>query len=38
MSLSDTFHPTNIQTNMKVALMEAEEESEKIVDDFLNSK
>ncbi|XP_071125119.1 vacuolar protein sorting-associated protein 37A-like isoform X2 [Mytilus edulis] len=38
MSLSDTFHPTNIQTNMKVALMEAEEESEKIVDDFLNKK
>ncbi|CAC5414524.1 VPS37 [Mytilus coruscus] len=38
MSLSDTFHPTNIQTNMKVALMEAEEESEKVVDEFLNKK
>jgi hypothetical protein len=25
MSLSDTLHPTNIQTNLKVALMEAEE-------------
>lgn len=38
MSLSDTFHPSNIQTNLKVALLEAEEDSEKVVDEFLNKK
>jgi hypothetical protein len=38
MSLSDTLHPTNIQTNLKVALMEAEEESENTVEEFLNSE
>jgi hypothetical protein len=38
MSLSDILHPTNIQTNLKVALMEAEEESENTVEEFLNSE
>ncbi|XP_071088068.1 vacuolar protein sorting-associated protein 37A-like [Haliotis cracherodii] len=38
LTLSDQFHPANIQTNLKVAVMEAEEESEKIADDFLDKK
>lgn len=38
LSLSDQFNLTNIQTNLKVALLEAEEESEKMVDDFLSKK
>ena len=38
MSLSDILHPTNIQTNLKVALMEAEEESDNTVEEFLNSE
>ncbi|KAK3100579.1 hypothetical protein FSP39_022103 [Pinctada imbricata] len=38
MSMSDQFHPTNIQTNLKVALMEAEEESENIVEELLSKK
>uniref|UniRef100_K1RAX7 Vacuolar protein sorting-associated protein 37A n=1 Tax=Magallana gigas TaxID=29159 RepID=K1RAX7_MAGGI len=35
MSKSEDFHPSVIQNNLKVALMEAEEESENIVEQFL---
>lgn len=38
LALSEQFRPSNIQTNLKVAILQAEEESENIVDDFLNSK
>ncbi|GAB1607542.1 vacuolar protein sorting-associated protein 37A-like [Argonauta hians] len=38
MCLSDQFHPTSIQSNIKVAVMEADEKSEKIAEDFLNGK
>ena len=37
-SLMDQFHPGVIQNNLKVAILEAEEESEKIVEDFLDSE
>ncbi|XP_045205161.1 vacuolar protein sorting-associated protein 37A-like [Mercenaria mercenaria] len=37
-SLIDQFHPSVIQNNLKVAILEAEEESEKIVEDFLDKK
>ena len=38
LSLMDQFHPTVIQNNLKVAILEADEESEKIVEEFLDSK
>lgn len=38
MSKSEDFHPSVIQNNLKVALMEAEEESENIVEQFLESE
>lgn len=38
MSKSEDFHPSVIQNNLKVALMEAEEESENIVEQFLDSE
>lgn len=38
MSLSDQFHPTSIQSNIKVAVMESEEKSEQIAEDFLEGK
>ncbi|XP_062586076.1 vacuolar protein sorting-associated protein 37A-like isoform X1 [Saccostrea cucullata] len=38
MTRSEDFHPSVIQNNLKVALMEAEEESESIVDQFLEKK
>ncbi|PVD34307.1 hypothetical protein C0Q70_05578 [Pomacea canaliculata] len=38
LALSEQFRPSNIQTNLKVAILQAEEESENIVDDFLNRK
>lgn len=38
LSLLDQFSPSNIQTNLKVAVMEAEEETERIAEDFMNSK
>lgn len=38
MSKSEDFHPSVIQNNLKVALMEAEEESENIVEQFLEKK
>ena len=34
----DQFHPTVIQNNLKVAILEADEESEKVVEEFLDSK
>ena len=34
----DQFHPTIIQNNLKVAILEADEESEKVVEEFLQSK
>lgn len=37
-SLMDQFHPGVIQNNLKVAILEAEEESDKIVEDFLDKK
>ncbi|KAL3880386.1 hypothetical protein ACJMK2_032630 [Sinanodonta woodiana] len=36
--LLDQFHPTALHNNLKVAIMEVEEESEKLVDDFLEKK
>ena len=36
--LSEQFRPSNIQTNLKVAILQAEEESENVMTDFLNSK
>ena len=38
MKLSEQYHPSNIQTNLKVAVMEADEESENIAEKFLESK
>ncbi|XP_048779137.1 vacuolar protein sorting-associated protein 37A-like isoform X1 [Ostrea edulis] len=38
MTRSEDFHPSVIQNNLKVALMEAEEESERIVEQFLEKK
>lgn len=38
LALSEQYHPTNIQTNLKVAVMEADEESEKIAESFLDRK
>ena len=38
LSLMDQFHPTMIQNNLKVAILEADEESEKVVEEFLQSK
>ena len=38
LSLMDQFHPTVIQNNLKVAILEADEESEKIVEEFLDSE
>ncbi|GFN82167.1 vacuolar protein sorting-associated protein 37a-like [Plakobranchus ocellatus] len=35
MALSEQFHPSHIQTNLKVAVMEADEESENIAEKFL---
>ncbi|KAK3777036.1 hypothetical protein RRG08_008889 [Elysia crispata] len=35
MKLSEQYHPSNIQTNLKVAVMEADEESENIAEKFL---
>ncbi|KAK3576424.1 hypothetical protein CHS0354_025185 [Potamilus streckersoni] len=36
--LLDQFHPTALHNNLKVAIMEVEEESEKLVDDFLEKR
>ena len=38
MMKSEDFHPSVIQNNLKVALMEAEEESEQMVEQFLESE
>ena len=38
MTLSEQFRPSNIQTNLKVAILQAEEESENIMEDFLSSE
>lgn len=38
MMLSEQFRPSYIQTNLKVAILQAEEESENIMEDFLNSE
>lgn len=38
MSLSDEYHPSHIQTNLKVAVMEADEESEVVAEKFLDSE
>ncbi|XP_022325999.1 vacuolar protein sorting-associated protein 37A-like [Crassostrea virginica] len=38
MMKSEDFHPSVIQNNLKVALMEAEEESEQMVEQFLEKK
>ncbi|KAH9508254.1 Vacuolar protein sorting-associated protein 37A [Bulinus truncatus] len=38
MSLSDMYHPSHIQTNLKVAVMEADEESEIIAERFLEKE
>ncbi|XP_041359392.1 vacuolar protein sorting-associated protein 37A-like [Gigantopelta aegis] len=38
MTLADEFDPTHIQTNLKVAVLEAEEETEQIAEDLLNKK
>lgn len=38
MTLSEQFRPSHIQTNLKVAIMQAEEESEIIMEEFLNRK
>ena len=38
MTLADEFDPTHIQTNLKVAVLEAEEETEQIAEDFLESE
>ncbi|CAG5128487.1 unnamed protein product [Candidula unifasciata] len=38
LTLSDQFHPSHIQTNLKVAVMEADEESEKIAEQFLDQE
>ncbi|GFR90672.1 vacuolar protein sorting-associated protein 37A-like [Elysia marginata] len=35
MTLSEQYHPSHIQTNLKVAVMEADEESENIAEKFL---
>ena len=36
--LSDQLHPFNIQSNLKVAILQAEEESETVVDDFFTGQ
>ncbi|XP_005100077.1 vacuolar protein sorting-associated protein 37A [Aplysia californica] len=36
--LSEQFHPSHIQTNLKVAVMEADEESEKLAEKFLDKE
>lgn len=38
LSLMDQFHPTIIQNNLKVAILEAEEESDRVVEEFLDKK
>ncbi|XP_055895539.1 vacuolar protein sorting-associated protein 37A-like [Biomphalaria glabrata] len=38
MSLSDEYHPSHIQTNLKVAVMEADEESEVVAEKFLDKE
>ena len=38
MILSEQFRPSHIQTNLKVAILQAEEESENIMENFLNSE
>lgn len=38
LSLMDQFHPTVIQNNLKVAILEADEESEKIAEEFLEKR
>lgn len=38
LSLMDQFHPSVIQNNLKVAILEADEESEKVVEEFLDKK
>ena len=38
LSLMDQYHPTVIQNNLKVAILEADEESEKIAEEFLDSE
>ncbi|KAK7476934.1 hypothetical protein BaRGS_00031793 [Batillaria attramentaria] len=38
LALSEQFRPSNIQTNLKVAILQAEEESENIVEQFLSRK
>ncbi|KAK7097881.1 vacuolar protein sorting-associated protein 37A-like [Littorina saxatilis] len=38
LGLSEQYRPSHIQTNLKVAILQAEEESEHIMEDFLNKK
>uniref|UniRef100_A0A0B6ZEB2 VPS37 C-terminal domain-containing protein n=1 Tax=Arion vulgaris TaxID=1028688 RepID=A0A0B6ZEB2_9EUPU len=38
MTLSDQYHPSHIQTNLKVAVMEADEESERVAEKFLEKE
>ncbi|CAL1536611.1 unnamed protein product [Lymnaea stagnalis] len=38
MALTDQYHPSHIQTNLKVAVMEADEESEIIAEKFLEKE
>ena len=38
MTLTEQYHPSHIQTNLKVAVMEADEESENIAEKFLERK
>lgn len=38
LALSEQFRPSNIQTNLKVAILQAEEESETIMEQFLTRK
>lgn len=38
MLLMDQFHPSMIQNNLKVAILETEEESDRVVEEFLDKK
>ncbi|KAL4230475.1 Vacuolar protein sorting-associated protein 37A [Mactra antiquata] len=38
LQLMDQFHPAVIQSNLKVAILEAEEDSDRVVEDFLDKK
>lgn len=38
LAMSEQFRPSHIQTNLKVAILQAEEESENIMQDFLSKK